>query len=692
MKAPADKSPDTQRQAAAHEAPQQQSNAEAGYEFVDNREETADLRQLQEISGNSPQAQGLAQLSAMMNSSPRSGAMQNLQAAVDNSPRQVTQRQQHSGIQDKTMGLQAESGDVMNSEPVQRVEDEELLQGKFTAESPVQLAQQPKAKPNTTGLPDNLKAGVESLSGLSLDNVKVHYNSSEPAQLNAHAYAQGTDIHLGPGQEQHLPHEAWHVVQQAKGRVKPTMQMKGKVNVNDDAALEKEADVMGDNALSVNTLNDVNHSMDLKGTSENINSRDAPVQGRFGFEIEVPIFFTQAVNGYPNMREDPGTNTHIDQGSFEVHVDHNQELLPLAAYAYANQNGNWDGFAGGPPITEIVTKPWDEFVLSENDIKDRAANIEHWVEAVYARASAGEANLGGDYYVGSASPQRTLQSTLGYFQTTYGIKLSKTPDLFKQSGRAAKTNDPGEKTASANQLIKAGKAGPSVISSLKKYAIESGWFKDKVSGQATQDEFNMLAGYTTLLANYIIADVAIANGVGLGKNLIGDYFYKTDLGSLSNALPDSIKDLLRNNARVRTKFINLLSSKCNRDAGGDMSIGMTISAWVTQVLNGGRDVFLDDFINPYSNELASEPIGPGGSQEAGVVMENREPQNLDPETRQKRRDKENEMAAFFGGGGGKDPDQLKGFLRDLSDPKKYPIDQWESVMLRIYRLLREING
>ncbi|MCC2546727.1 DUF4157 domain-containing protein [Hymenobacter sp. BT175] len=104
-------------------------------------------------------------------------------------------------------------------------------------------------KENRTGLSDNLKAGMESLSGHSLDDVRVHYNSAKPAQLQAHAYAQGTDIHVAPGQEQHLPHEAWHVVQQKQGRVKPTMQLKGKVSVNDDAGLEKEADVMGARAL-----------------------------------------------------------------------------------------------------------------------------------------------------------------------------------------------------------------------------------------------------------------------------------------------------------------------------------------------------------------------------------------------------------------------------------------------------------
>ena len=102
---------------------------------------------------------------------------------------------------------------------------------------------------NRTGLPDDLKAGIENLSGYSMDDVRVHYNSDKTASLQAHAYAQGADIHLAPGQEKHLPHEAWHVVQQKQGRVKPTMQMKGGINVNDDAGLEQEADVMGAEAF-----------------------------------------------------------------------------------------------------------------------------------------------------------------------------------------------------------------------------------------------------------------------------------------------------------------------------------------------------------------------------------------------------------------------------------------------------------
>ncbi len=111
-------------------------------------------------------------------------------------------------------------------------------------------SQQPlQRKENKTGMPDQLKSGMESLSGIDMSDVKVHYNSAQPAQLNAHAYAQGNQIHIASGQEKHLPHEAWHVVQQKQGRVRATMQMRSKVNINDDHGLENEADVMGAKAL-----------------------------------------------------------------------------------------------------------------------------------------------------------------------------------------------------------------------------------------------------------------------------------------------------------------------------------------------------------------------------------------------------------------------------------------------------------
>ncbi|MCE2717346.1 MAG: DUF4157 domain-containing protein [Dolichospermum sp.] len=125
--------------------------------------------------------------------------------------------------------------------PIQAKPSFRGLSQELAAESqPVQL----REEENKTGLPDDLKAGVEALSGYSMDDVRVHYNSSKPAQLQALAYTQGTEIRVGPGHEKHLAHEAWHVVQQMQGRVKPTMQMKG-LQINDDEGLEREADVMG---------------------------------------------------------------------------------------------------------------------------------------------------------------------------------------------------------------------------------------------------------------------------------------------------------------------------------------------------------------------------------------------------------------------------------------------------------------
>ena len=116
-------------------------------------------------------------------------------------------------------------------------------------QEPLQRTSDPtRQNENNTGLPNSLKAGIEHLSGISMDDVHVHYNSADPAQVQALAYTQGTEIHVGPGQEEHLAHEAWHVVQQKQGRVQPTLQARGKL-INHEEELEKEADVMAVRAL-----------------------------------------------------------------------------------------------------------------------------------------------------------------------------------------------------------------------------------------------------------------------------------------------------------------------------------------------------------------------------------------------------------------------------------------------------------
>lgn len=103
---------------------------------------------------------------------------------------------------------------------------------------------QARPETNRAGLPTRLANGLQQLSGIDVSDVQVHRGSSKPQQLQAHAYAQGSDIHLGPGQDHHLPHEAWHIVQQRQGRVRPTGSVAG-TPINEDKALEREADRMG---------------------------------------------------------------------------------------------------------------------------------------------------------------------------------------------------------------------------------------------------------------------------------------------------------------------------------------------------------------------------------------------------------------------------------------------------------------
>ncbi|GGX08468.1 eCIS core domain-containing protein [Undibacterium macrobrachii] len=208
----------------AHARVEQASAYDAPPVFVDQRSQAISQRRLQDIVNNSSQTRQLKLSDQLAQNSIRSTQLRTMSAMTDVPVLQKMEDEE--AIQAQTQDLMAQRREVETTSP----------------------------QPNNTGLPDNLKSGIESLSGMSMDHVKVHYNSAQPAQLNAHAYAQGSEIHVAPGQEQHLPHEAWHVVQQAQGRVKPTMQMKAGAPVNDDAGLETEADVMGAKALGLGSV------------------------------------------------------------------------------------------------------------------------------------------------------------------------------------------------------------------------------------------------------------------------------------------------------------------------------------------------------------------------------------------------------------------------------------------------------
>jgi Domain of unknown function (DUF4157) len=96
---------------------------------------------------------------------------------------------------------------------------------------------------STGALPDGIASAVHDMSHVDISATRVHYDSTEPSRIAARAFTRGDDIYLSPGQERHLPHESWHVVQQRQGRVPSTTSLRGAA-VNDDPALEHEADTM----------------------------------------------------------------------------------------------------------------------------------------------------------------------------------------------------------------------------------------------------------------------------------------------------------------------------------------------------------------------------------------------------------------------------------------------------------------
>ena len=342
MPIPNDKIQEHKSHFTANQISNEPIGGESTLQFEDNRAEAVTHHQLQKMANNNSRVSQLRAFQKMANNSFKGSQIAQLQSQVGNNSSPPIQEQ----------GL-----------PTQMKESHETVQ-----------------RENKTGLPDNLKTGMENLSGMSLDDVKVHRNSDKPAQLQAHAYAQGTDIHLGPGQEKHLPHEAWHVVQQKQGRVKPTMQMKANpntkpksgVNINDDAGLEKEADVMGAKAVqSFDKQAETSVQRKLKETEDhstpvkealqfqNMNdsscaqqqpiqqNSELPVQRKVGFEFETtwPMAATKKGTGPPNGLAG-GDNNEVD--------------IPIKKELGAS--GGWSFHADyhGGPVIEFVTEPIEE--------------------------------------------------------------------------------------------------------------------------------------------------------------------------------------------------------------------------------------------------------------------------------------------------------------------------------------------
>ncbi|WP_155835335.1 DUF4157 domain-containing protein, partial [Herbaspirillum sp. RV1423] len=244
-----------------------------------------------------------------------------------------------------------------------------------------------------TGLPDNLRAGIESLSGMSMRHVRVHYDSPQPTQLNAHAYAQGNEIHVAPGQEQHLPHEAWHVVQQARGMVRPTLQMKNGTMFNNDAGLEVEADAMGARALAQapsGLRNHVKHDGPVHESAAGPKRSTGTLQLKTLIKLETAPFVYDEKHG---LSENIGQSAeaYLDpadtkKGSTPSGMAATMKAFKHASYPNMVRGHLINGNTGGPglppnmfPITEQANS--QHKITAENDVK--AALVDDQIDGVY---------------------------------------------------------------------------------------------------------------------------------------------------------------------------------------------------------------------------------------------------------------------------------------------------------------------
>lgn len=395
---------------------------------------------------------------------------------------------------------------------------------------------------NNTGLPDHLKNGIEQLSGYSMDDVSVHYNSSKPAQLQAHAYAQGSQIHLGQGQEKHLPHEAWHVVQQKQGRVKSTRQLKGKVNINDDVHLEKEADIMGAKALQMRPS--AESSLDSSLESNTLQSNI--LQGRFGLELEFPIPVDGLGALTPEQEEllrGPLTEERFEfQRSANLPKDTNIERFDVAETSGAfsivtdHLTSRFGALAKEEParviypnILEIkYSRPIETLYESKlilNDIFAKVQEIETLTNGFSERRQ-----LSGNYYVGpintGGQTPEGMNGNASSIQINFGIETQKIPDfLTSYAGSTELQGDQEILVKTRANLIKAAQIGVQMGEELEKRFP----FEGSIRG---------LKGIFSIMALYLLSGKdGQEPGTGTIKNF-SPLFLKTNLNDSAAVLTD----------------------------------------------------------------------------------------------------------------------------------------------------------
>jgi Domain of unknown function (DUF4157) len=494
-----------------------------------------------------------------------------------------------------------------------------------------------QARGGGQALPGRLRSRMEQALGADLGAVRVH-TGPRADQLNdalaSRAFTVGGDVFLRRGAyragtragEELLAHELTHTVQQGASR------------------LRHEA-----------------------GTPA---APTPAVQRAFGFELELPVLLTRGERNAmldPFPYEAPGQATVPEKkrkvvvgegttGGFELHVDHSAHLKPLIS-AVRRQWGKdaavWDKYrTASPPILELVTKPMDESVDTEADVRAVMTDLVAIASRIQAAIDNNQridvdvlpkvkVRAGRENYVGvdprnPVDPTRPAeaptvnttvrkagqrhQSVNAYVQATYGLPLKQVQQEF------AEGVDPGSLVLKKYKeaLAVAVYDGRAMVTWISRYLENHR--RSPVRGEMLESA----QGLFTLIAYYLrMGSISIKDDVGgLLKKMVGVFYYKTRLSTVRNQLTDDSKGLdwlLTDPDRRRAVIDEVLTLTGRKDQHTQPLFRptegvkvITCHSWLNEVLAGTDDIVFNKSVNQRSKELVPEE-----RLRPGIILENR---------------------------------------------------------------------
>ncbi len=474
-------------------------------------------------------------------------------------------------------------------------------------------AQKPTARSAGAPLPTSLRHGLEDFAGFSLENVRVYRRSSEPARIGALAFTRGGEIHLGPGQERHLPHEGWHAVQQAQGRVRPTGRAVG-VDLNDEPRLEREADRMG--AMARNRPARPEADRRARPTVEaSAPSPAQPVlQRRVGFEFEMNWTVKAPGNTI-------GAGTEIITGT-NWHAEPDMRPVPDPNERHYTGFGN----------LEFVTAAFEEDAGGRFDLQFAVNQIVNLVNVIAARwyglGGWGEARLAdfvnGGVAWGANTPaarrddiwiDRRRSAGVASPQMTAGIRLENVSSVLDEMGQTTPAGQPdlyGRAPSPAGQALHAARAR---IHAVHGRAVQQANLAAGMTAAERQRYEGALAHLGLIVALGAVVDV------GTNEKYLTPFLSRTNFGDLPYSIrtsPTLIRDVVI--ASGRGNNANWLAVSGNPLFASSPNMNQrTIANWLTDIANGndplqwGQEGDLTRF-DP-------QAVGPQGHRSIGHVYE-----------------------------------------------------------------------